>query len=190
MVNWRKQATAELSKDQLDEAEALTCHCFQRLIEKTDLLDLYPKPDNFSVVVRRLDTFQTLMQKHVPGSAQIILNARTDPMFYSLRWFTLLFAQDFDLPQLQVTWDVLFAHFDHLTDFVMYVGVAIVGLLYPHLVRSRSNPLDVLCNIPLSDYVKIGCLANHFYCADHWFVGRWVPQDIIQRVVVSSELGC
>jgi hypothetical protein len=188
MVKGRNQKASEFTSKDLNEAEALACCCFQRLIEGTHLLDWFPKKDNMDPLVRALNTFQGLMKKHVPGSGQILLNAHTDPCCYGMRWFTLLFAQDFDLPQLQVTWDVLLAHFEHLTDFVLYVGVAIVGLLYPPLVKSRSNPLKVLCHIELSDDMKIVCLANRFYCRDHPFDGRWVPKEVTQQVVLSSEV--
>jgi hypothetical protein len=164
-----------VKKDELDIAEGLTWKCLTALFEQSDLLDLYPVPGKYEQIVHGVRQFEGLTKRHAPEVAAVLASARTDTMLYSLRWFSLMFVQDLDLPDVLTIWDAAFTHLDHLSEFLFCVGVGILEVLTPRLVEAGKNLLAVLGNLGISGD-EVVRLANGYYGSDHWFRDRWIPK--------------
>jgi len=113
-----------LSEDDLDLVEALTFHSLNNLVAGTQLRDMY-KMDKYAGVEGLTRLFLLLVRKHVPVVADAIDQYSIHP-FFSMKWFSIMFGQNADLPTLCTLWDVIFSNFDNLLQFLFYIGVAAI----------------------------------------------------------------
>lgn len=121
----------------IDLCESVAFQMFQELIIKTKIHEFYTTSDKSSIILNRVKAFEDMLKRHLPRAADIITSLHIHPLFYSLRWFTLLFAQEHDLPSLLMIWDSLFSHFDRLMDYCFCIAV---GHIYA--VQDRMSKHD------------------------------------------------
>ena len=57
----------------------------------------------------RLDLVQQLLERERPAVAAHMKKFAVKIDFFALRWMMLVFAQEFDMPSIQVLWDAIFA---------------------------------------------------------------------------------
>jgi hypothetical protein len=106
----------------LDQAEALTYWCFQKLMAKCDLLRLYG--DDTAFLDAYLCDFQRLLSKSLPGVADVLAEWGITPLFYAIRWFTLMFAQEHQVLTLLWIWDEILMHADDLLAYLKHMALA------------------------------------------------------------------
>ncbi|KAH0789759.1 TBC1 domain protein [Histomonas meleagridis] len=144
-----------ISDEALDIVECLTFHCFQKLMTVTQLPEFYTTQDESSIIMHKLKTFDSLIAIHLPYAHDVISSLGIHPIFYCLRWFTLLFAQEHDLPSLLMIWDSIFAHFKDLTDYLFYVGLGHLKMIESKLDKNQySTTIEILQHMKLSGKVK------------------------------------
>lgn len=144
-----------VSSEDLDTIECLAFHCFQKLMTDTELPEFYTTQDQSSIIMHRLKSFDALIKVHLPVTHDTISALGIHPIFYCLRWFTLLFAQEHDLPSLLMIWDSIFAHFKYMTDYLFYVGLGHLKMIENKLDKnSYSTTIEILQHMKLSGKVK------------------------------------
>ena len=168
MLQPNREKNAEISSEILDEVEALTFYCFQKLMTDTSLPELYTTQDQSSIIMHQLNKFVNLMHTHLPETAEAIEALQIHPIFYCLRWFTLLFAQEHDLPSLLVIWDSLFAHFSTFIDYIFYVGLGHLKMVENRINKNYySQTIEALQHLNVSGKVKdILEYANEYWEID------------------------
>ncbi|OHT15656.1 TBC1 domain protein [Tritrichomonas foetus] len=103
--------------------EAITFQLFFQVMTKTRLNEFYTTQDKSSIILHQLNPFIELQKVHLPDQARIIQDLNIHPIFYCLRWFTLLFAQEYEMEFLIQIWDVLFFHFNEMMEYAFYIGL-------------------------------------------------------------------
>ena len=108
----------------IDSEEAVAFFTLQRLITATSLGEMYNVREDGKVAFQKMDEFEELLTKHLPELAEDLRRFEIPPMQYAYRWLTLLFGQEYDLPNLILVWDEMIDHGSELMDFAYYVGIA------------------------------------------------------------------
>ena len=157
-----------ISDEALDIVECLTFHSFQKLMTVTQLPEFYTTQDESSIIMHKLKNFESLIAIHLPTVHDVITTLEIHPIFYCLRWFTLLFAQEHDLPSLLMIWDSIFAHIKNMTDYLFYVGLGHLKIIESKIDKNHySATIELLQNMKLSGKVKpILSFANKYYQID------------------------
>ena len=161
------QALPYFNNDWL-EVETTVFYSFQQLFTHTSLNELYTTQDKSSLIHKSLSHFMDLLKIHNLNAYNIIMIHRIDPLFFAFRWFNLLFSQEYDIPNLIRLWDSLFAYFDNLIDFAMYLGVARVDMLSDRISQDDYiQTMMTLQKVPVDNVMEMLRKANQFWEEDH-----------------------
>ena len=156
-----------LFNENMDDIEAITYATLQQLIS-TSLHDMYTTQDSSKIILTKLDDFTKLLHRHIPNIASRIDKLKIHPATYCYRWYNLLFAQEYDLPNLLPIWDVLFSHMEEILDYAFYLGLGQIKAIEPKLMQGRtSEVLFALQNLEILDPKPVIKYAQMFYDADH-----------------------
>jgi hypothetical protein len=121
----------------LPRAEAAAFFMMQQVLGGGRLLELYATGGMHAAVGAQLIPFERLLERHFPRAAGILRQMEIPPVYYSLRWFSLLFSQEHDLASVLMIWDRLFAHFSCFREYLYYVGLG-----HMTYVEGKLNPAD------------------------------------------------
>jgi hypothetical protein len=128
----------------LDQVEAMSYCCFKNLIHWCGLLRVYNSDDQ-SVITEYLSDFESLAEKRLPTVMTVLKHHEITPIFYALRWFTLLFSQEYELASLLWIWDELFIHVDHFMEFLPHMGIAHLEAISQHVsMDDYMRTLDIV----------------------------------------------
>ena len=134
--------------EDLDFCECISYRCFRKLITKFNLIEFFTGHGSHEAVLKALEYFTELQKKHLPHAYQLLESQSISPIYYAPRWFALLFAQEYELTDLLVLWDVLFARSDDLVGFLAHLAIAHMKTVEGNLSTSGyANNLMVLQNI-------------------------------------------
>jgi hypothetical protein len=153
--------------DALTRAEAFAHAIFARVMHAGGQEALFTNMSAEGTVTREMDEFHSLLNRHLPEQGAILDLHGITPIYYALRWLTLLFSHEYELASLQVLWKEMFRHFDNFREYVRYVAVAHVWAV-GKLLDADDYPktLDALQHIP--NAVKTN-LPKIVRCADLLF---------------------
>ena len=155
-----------LCNEDWDTVECLSFFMFNSLWTRPNYSDVYD-PETVPFI---FDKFSKLIEKHLPNVHKILEKHMITPVLYAMRWFTLLFAQDHELPFLIELWDSMLCH-DDLAEFILYVGLGHLKVLEDKLdINSSSKTLTVLQKMDLANGVQTQAIitySNMFYDIDH-----------------------
>ena len=134
----------------LDTCEAISFFTLQRLITSTGLGELYNVHTNGKVAFEKMDEFESILQQHLPKVASHLQMLEVPPMQYAYRWLSLLFGQEYDIPNLVGLWDALMEKGSNLMDFAYYIGVSQIEDLADQLLATKevSEILSILHKRP------------------------------------------
>lgn len=148
----------------LEDVEADAFFCFSNLmneisgcfIQKMDstMLDTHSTIGRYQALLATLDEelFMGLYKKNL------------DPRFYALRWLSLLFSQEFNLPDVLRLWDSLFGDEKRANgcgDFLLFFACALVIRIRELiLVSDFGTILHTLQNYAMDDIVPIILMAK------------------------------
>ena len=160
--------TIDLWNDNLDFVESLCFNMFSYLMKKGDIKEFFTQ-DKSSQGTDKIFHFKELQMKHLPAVADIINTLNIHPMYYCIRWFSLLFSQEYDLPDLLLVWDCLFSHLDEISEYSFYIGLGQLKVIEPKLSKKDyGKTLSNLQNLNIgSSLSKVINYANQFWCDDH-----------------------
>lgn len=160
--------TLDLWNDNLDFAESLCYALFSNLMKKSDTKQFFTQ-NKSSQCESRIARFVELEGKHVPAAAEVISSLKIHPTFFCMRWFSLLFSQEYDLPDLMLVWDCLFSHIDEITEYSYYIGLGQLKVVEHKLDKSDYGAtLSNLQNLKIgSNLPKVINYANTFWNEDH-----------------------
>ena len=154
--------------DDIDLCESVVFNMFQELMTKTHILEFYTTQDKSSIILHRVKKFEEDMHQRIPNVGDRIKALNIHPLFYCLRWFTLLFAQEHELPGLLLIWDGLFAHFGSLIDYAACVAMGHLKLIEPKLLQSDYGAaISALQNMDVGGKVlRVIQNANEYWAAE------------------------
>ena len=156
----------DLLKGDYDIAETLVFNLFVWLMTNRDFADIY-ETENASAIMTYLSSYEELMKKHIPNAYNVISTLKLHPYMYSLRWFSLLFAQEHELPFLLGIWDVILAKYDILSTYVKYLALGHVKAIEGKLDKTNSTrTLNALQNMKIDFGASVIEYANQFYYKD------------------------
>jgi hypothetical protein len=153
--------------DALTKAEAFAHAIFERVMIDGGQEALFADMSAQGSVTREMDDFQAILRRHLPEQAAILERHGITPIYYAMRWLTLLFSHEYELASLQFLWKEMFRHFEHFREYVKYVAVAHVWAVGKEF-RPDNYPktLDAIQHIP--NAVKTN-LPKIVRCADLLF---------------------
>jgi hypothetical protein len=155
-------------RDDDDEVEALTFFLFQEFFAVTKIQELFNTSDGSASIHLRLGMFMQLLKSHLPNAAAVIEHHKIHPLFFCFRWLPLLFAQDYEMPNLVLIWDALFAHFTELIEYAMYVALAQVKMIEDRIrMTDYKGTLGALQNLDIDNVTRLLNIANQFWVKDH-----------------------
>jgi hypothetical protein len=152
----------------IDCVEALTFACFERLLTGTDIKSYYPKSDVDPLIHEKMNEFMALLKKHLPRIHRVLGELEIEPLEFAVRWFTLLYAQDYQLPDILIIWDSLFAHMENMMEYMGYVVIA-----HLELVQDQVSAIDMTITMRALQHarartvVKVLSRAHEIWVADH-----------------------
>ncbi|OHT08729.1 TBC1 domain family protein [Tritrichomonas foetus] len=149
-------------------AEAVSFHMLHQLVSSTEMKDLFTTDDRSSILLGKLDGFNTILEKHVPQAFKIITEYKIPCVCYCYRWFSLMFSQEYTLPELLQIWDSLFTQFENIVDYEFYVGAAQIDMVMDDLVgKDYPETLEILQNIKIRNIYQLLSKANQWWRKDH-----------------------
>ena len=157
-----------LFNNNIDEVEYLAFFCLHKLITLTVITDLFTTQDKSSILIHRLNGFNVVLKKHVPLCYDAIQKLKIHPVCYCFKWFSLLFCQDYEIPQVLYIWDALLTHFDDLVNYAFYIGAAQVKMI-ENDVSEKDYPrtIGVLQNLPPLNIQELLKIADNWWNVDH-----------------------
>ena len=130
--------------------ECLAFNMLLALLLETDLASFFKTQRTVDVLIVLLSKFTDLLKKNSPKLYDRLNELKIHPACYSFRWFCLMYAQEFTMPDIISLWDSILSHFDKVTEFCFCFGVGL-------LLQMEKQILN-------SDYAKvIGMLQNLDY---------------------------
>jgi hypothetical protein len=153
----------------IDAVEGVTFHLLQALLTKTQLAEFYTTQDKSSIMLHRVKRFEDVLARHLPRAAEAIRALNIHPLFYCLRWFTLLFAQEHDLPTLLAIWDSLFAHFGQFVEYLYCIALGHIRQVEAKIIRHNyADTLSTLQNLEITTGIRdVLIFANKCWEEDH-----------------------
>lgn len=147
--------------ENLEDVEADAFFCFSRLMAEIDgcfcrrfdgsMLDTHSTIGKYNALLATLD----------PELFVHFARLGLDPRFYSLRWLSLLFSQELQLPDTLRLWDSLFAD-DRRFEFLLFFACAMVIIRKEELMKaSFAEALELLQNYPPMDIAEVIKFAKH-----------------------------
>jgi hypothetical protein len=133
----------------LDQAEALTYFAFDKLMKNLGLLKLYGL-DDANFLTEYLASFEGIVAATLPETAEILRQNGITPLFYAIRWFTLLFAQEYDILTILWIWDEIFLHANDILEYLKHMALA-------HLEAASRNfkPGNYMETLRAVQHIKI-----------------------------------
>jgi hypothetical protein len=123
-------------RSRLDVCEALTFWCFENLMKEKGVLTVYCGGEGDDSLNCFLSEFKERLAKVMKVEAEILEFLGIEPLFYALRWFLLLFAQDWELPTVKLIWDELLCYEkEDFRLFLQCLGIAHLSLRTGELSR-------------------------------------------------------
>jgi hypothetical protein len=109
----------------LDAVEADAFFCFTAIM--AEVRDHFcSKLDHTDVgITAKVKTMENLIMRKDPELARLLRRLRVSPTFYGFRWITLLFTQEWELPDVLRLWDALLADTNRF-EFLLYFATATV----------------------------------------------------------------
>ena len=132
----------------LDLVEGVVYHCFQNLVTATALQELYSVHYKSQAIIQKLNEFDKLLEQKNNRVFALLSRQNISSFYYAFRWFNLLFAQEYELPDLLVIWDALLAHQPDLIDYAFYIGICQIKD-----VESKLLPNNPSANISLLQHL-------------------------------------
>jgi hypothetical protein len=105
---------------------AIECLGFQmllRLLHETRLRKLFVVGISSNSIITELAEFSKLFEKFLPQIASHLNTLDVQPICYCYRWFSLLFAQEFEMPNVVMIWDRLLVHVSDLVRYLFLIGL-------------------------------------------------------------------
>ena len=157
--------------------EVLSFHCLHQLINTTKICELFMTHDRSSILLERLSRFHEIVKMHVPDVYEVLERLDIQPVIYCYRWFSLMFSQEYELPQLQQIWDALFTHVDDLVEFEFYVGAAHI-----EMIKGGINPNEYASTIEALQHTQVRDTYRLLDLANKWWrqVHNPTPLDFVQ----------
>lgn len=112
-----------LFSNNLDIVEALAFFCIQQLLTDSDFQTFYAHEDQQLIIDRKLQEFEILLRQRLPKLSAQLVRLQIKPFCYCYKWVTLLFAQEYDLPEILILWDSIFAHFNAMVKYSFCVAI-------------------------------------------------------------------
>ena len=152
----------------MDVVEAVVYHCFQNLVTATALQELYSVHYQSQAIKQKLNEFDKLLEKKNNKVFTMLSQQNISSFFYAFRWFNLLFAQEYDLPDLLVIWDALLAHQPNLIEYAFYIGLCQIKDVESKLLSTNSSAnISLLQNLDPSRNQIILRNAKKLWVKDH-----------------------
>ena len=151
-----------------DLIEAVSYYCFQNLVTATALQELYSVHDQSQAIIQKLSEFDKLLEKKNSRVFTMLSRQNISCFFYAFRWFNLLFAQEYELPDLLVIWDALLSHQPNLIEYAFYIGLCQIKDVEGKLNRENSSTnIAVLQNLDPKRNQVILKEAKKLWFKDH-----------------------
>lgn len=151
-----------------EEMESFVFTSLQTLFGSTKFGELYTLQDRSSIIHHRMTFFVNVLQNHFPEAYKIIMKHNIHPLCFCFRWMSLLFAQEYLIPDLLLIWDALYAHFDELVDYATYIAVAHVKMLESEIsIDDYIATMTALTKGKVDNVPKLLNIAKQYWDEDH-----------------------
>lgn len=148
--------------------EAFVFFTFQQLLASTKLNELFTTHDKSFMIHNRMSQFMDIMKIHLPKAYHIITALDIHPLYFCFRWLNLLFAQDYQMPNLLLIWDSLMSHFHELVDYANYVAIAHVKMIEDQLdIDDYNKTITALQKTQIDDIKTLLNWTKKFWNDDH-----------------------
>jgi hypothetical protein len=88
------------------------------------LEELFTVADKSSVIFKKMEELEGLLQRHSPTTVKIIHHLDIKVPQFAFRRLGLMYAQDQPIPELFTLWDAAFAVFPRIVEFFQYILAA------------------------------------------------------------------
>lgn len=145
--------------DTLEDIEADSFFCFSNLMNEISGCFIQ-KMDNWMLDTHNtIGRYQALLATIDKDLFMSFYRKNLDPRFYALRWLSLLFSQEFTLPDVLRLWDSLFGDEKRANgegDFLLFFACALVIMIRDSIIDSDFGVvLHTLQNYPMEDISKV-----------------------------------
>jgi hypothetical protein len=150
-----------------DLYEALAYRMFNGVVLQGRMIEVYANMGAGGPMLQHIDRFEQQLNWHLPDQAALLNRHGITPLFYAMRWFALLFAEEHELPKVLVIWDDLFAHLDNLRDHLIYIALGHVAAVRDLIRDDYAQALQALQPFQALDVSQIVQCANRMAESDH-----------------------
>jgi hypothetical protein len=170
-----------------DLYEALAFSMLGALVTQGHLAEMFL--DFSAGRMEEMDAFGRRLNRYLPEKAAILTDLGISPLYYALKWFRVLFAYEYDLPNVLIVWDALIAHFADLREFIACLAIAHVWALGNAIDRDDyGRTIEAMQHGPAKMAVPLDtviAVANRLFEADrpgdvqpqaNWWgsLGKWL----------------
>jgi len=145
--------------------EADTYWCFYNLMEKLKYIYMRTEDDKELGIFKKIENLKLALKLYDPNLNSILQDKNIDPGIFTLRWFILLFCQDFTLPDVIRIWDIILSIEDG-TDIFFKVYIFSLAIMtikknsiqqsdYVTFIMEMQNLYDINIEILIETYFNI-----------------------------------
>lgn len=161
----------------LDLCECLAFHCFKKLLGDTQITRFFSAQRELVDVTKSYEEFLRLEKKYASDAFHKLEKLKIHPLYYAMRWFSVLFSHEYDLPNLLIVWDVLLSHMANFTEYLSYMAIAHIKMIENRLGDDYSRTLNLLHNMELEGAIEeVISTANTLWKQNHGLVSRMLSR--------------
>jgi hypothetical protein len=141
-------SSAVLFNNDFFVVECLAFNMLLTLLNNSNLMYFFRTQNSAEHLVVQLKRFNEILKELEPQIFRKINKIELHPACYCFRWFCLLFAQEFSMPDLLPLWDSILAHFGEICEYSYCVGVGLLKEMKAKILASDyANIIEMFQNL-------------------------------------------
>lgn len=173
--------TPEVFKNNFEIVESFVYQSLVSLFKQTNIGHLYLISNDASSVIETLKPFSDVIEENLPALSNYIRKLNIQPVLYSFQWFSIMFTQKHEIPDVLPLWDSLLAHLSCFLEYEFFIGIAHLVVIHDQLLKldygGVLNLLQGKCTTPGIEILKI---CRKYWIKTHGVFARLADQFKIQ----------
>ncbi|KAK8870979.1 hypothetical protein M9Y10_008892 [Tritrichomonas musculus] len=169
--------TLPIFKDKMENVESFVYQSLVSLFKLTNIGHLYLISKNATSVIEALKPFSAIIEEQLPELSRYLQRLNIQPVLYSFQWFSIMFTQKHDIPEVLPIWDSLLAHLDCFLEYEFYIGLAHLAVINNRLLKlDYGDALTLLqgkCSTPGLEILRI---CRKYWIKTHGVLARLADQ--------------
>ena len=168
-------------KDKMEYAESFVYQSLISLFKETNIGHLYLISKDASGVIEALKPFSEIIDEQLPILSKHLQKLNIQPVLYSFQWFSIMFTQKHEIPDVLPIWDSLLGHLNCFLEYEFYIGIAHLVVIHDQLLNLEyGDAITLLQDKCSTSGLEILRICRKYWIKTHNVFARLADQFKIQ----------